>query len=53
MDQFGEAAAFQIKGADSYPSICGAFLSFTIVTLTLGYTIDKSVRMSDYEDTSY
>ena len=51
LDNFGrQIPAFNIKGKDSVNTVVGGFLSFAIMTVTLGYAIGGIVDLINRED---
>ena len=53
IDMFGQQPGFLIKGKDTYPSFCGAFISLIILAFSLAYVVDRSLDLYEYEETSF
>ena len=51
LDNFGKSIpAFNIKGKSSVNTVVGGFLSFAIMTLTLGYATSGMIDLINRED---
>ena len=51
LDNFGKSIpAFNIKGKDSINTVVGGFLTFAIMTLTLGYAVGGMIDLIEKAD---
>ena len=51
LDNFGKSVpAFNIKGKSSVNTVIGGFLTFAIMTLTLGYATEGMIDLINKED---
>ena len=53
VDFYGEPAKLKVKGADTFPSCLGTFLSFVILGTVFAYGVNKYKIMDEYGDTLF
>ena len=53
LDNYGEAASFNIAGKSSYPSVYGTLISILILAVVIPYGTNKFIVMRNYEDTNF
>ena len=48
LDQYGEAAGFEVAGGQTYPTCLGALITFVVFVITASYLIKRFQTMINY-----